>query len=125
MPQRPALPRGDSGDVAAGRMRENAAAGGPPWFGPDERALVVTLGGRYAQLNPCFASGSERMRSPVAAKIALQTAGRIGGSAGSPRPVGGLSGLQEVHLDLRRRLRHADQRVLVEVALHRAARDRS
>ena len=45
----------------------------------------------YAQSYPCFESGSERMRSPVAVKIALQTAGRIGGSAGSPRPVGGLS----------------------------------
>jgi len=27
------------------RMRENTAAGQPPWFGPDERALVVTLAG--------------------------------------------------------------------------------
>ena len=39
-----------------------------------------------------------------------QTAGRIGGSAGSPRPVGGLSAHHEVHFDHRRRLRHADQR---------------
>ena len=31
------------------------------------------------------------MRLPVAAKIALQSAGMTGGSAGSPRPVGGLS----------------------------------
>jgi len=30
------------------------------------------------------------MRVPVAAKIALHTAGIAGGSAGSPRPVGGL-----------------------------------
>jgi aryl-alcohol dehydrogenase-like predicted oxidoreductase len=27
----------------AGRMTENAAAGEPPWFGPDERALVARL----------------------------------------------------------------------------------
>jgi len=27
------------------RMRENAAAGQPPWFGPDERALVTRLAG--------------------------------------------------------------------------------
>ncbi|MEA2616809.1 MAG: hypothetical protein QOE72_2592 [Chloroflexota bacterium] len=27
----------------AGRMRENAAAGDPPWFGPQERALVERL----------------------------------------------------------------------------------
>jgi diketogulonate reductase-like aldo/keto reductase len=26
-----------------GRMRENAAAGDPPWFGPDQRALVERL----------------------------------------------------------------------------------
>jgi aryl-alcohol dehydrogenase-like predicted oxidoreductase len=25
------------------RMKENAAAGNPPWFGPDERALVAGL----------------------------------------------------------------------------------
>src|SRR5260370_19428879 len=31
------------------------------------------------------------MRSPVAEKIALQRAGRTGGRAGSPRPVGELS----------------------------------
>jgi aryl-alcohol dehydrogenase-like predicted oxidoreductase len=29
----------------AGRSTENAAAGDPPWFGPDERELVATLGG--------------------------------------------------------------------------------
>jgi aryl-alcohol dehydrogenase-like predicted oxidoreductase len=27
------------------RMAENAAAGAPPWFGPDERALVIRLAG--------------------------------------------------------------------------------
>jgi len=35
--------------------------------------------------------GSVRMRLPVAAKMALQSAGTTGGSAGSPSPVGGLS----------------------------------
>src|SRR5207244_204644 len=44
----------------------------------------------YAHLYPCFDNGSERMRVPVAEKIALQTAGMIGGSAGSPSPVGAL-----------------------------------
>jgi len=29
------------------RMRENAAAGNPPWFGPDERALVASLAGSH------------------------------------------------------------------------------
>ncbi len=28
-----------------GRMRENAAAGDPAWFGPQERALVERLAG--------------------------------------------------------------------------------
>ena len=36
-------------------------------------------------------SGRRRTRLPVAAKMALQTAGGSGGIAGSPRPVGGLS----------------------------------
>jgi hypothetical protein len=37
-----------------------------------------------------FVIGSVRMRSPVAVKIALLIAGRIGGKAGSPKSVGGL-----------------------------------
>lgn len=44
----------------------------------------------YAKLKPCFVIGSVRMRSPVAVNIALQTAGKIGGREGSPKPVGGL-----------------------------------
>ena len=44
----------------------------------------------YAKLKPCFVIGIVRIRSPVAVNIALQTAGRIGGNAGSPRPVGAL-----------------------------------
>ncbi len=28
------------------RARENAAAGSPPWFGPDERRLVERLAGK-------------------------------------------------------------------------------
>src|SRR5690606_13214373 len=47
------------------------------------------------QLRSCFASGRERMRLPVAAKIALHSAGITGGSGGSPRPVGGLSVLRK------------------------------
>ena len=42
----------------------------------------------YAQLNPDFDKGSWRTRFPVAEKIAFATAGRTGGSAGSPKPVG-------------------------------------
>ena len=44
----------------------------------------------YAQLKPLFASGRVRMRFPHAANMALQTAGKTGGSAGSPSPVGAL-----------------------------------
>jgi hypothetical protein len=29
------------------RLPENAAAGSPPWFGPDERALVLRLAGAH------------------------------------------------------------------------------
>ena len=38
-------------------------------------------------------TGNERMRWPVAEYIALVSAGITGGSAGSPRPVDGLSDL--------------------------------
>jgi hypothetical protein len=44
----------------------------------------------YAQLKPSFDNGSLRGRLPVAEKMALATAGRIGGMEGSPNPVGGL-----------------------------------
>src|SRR3954468_4549438 len=43
----------------------------------------------YAKLNPLRFRGKVRMRFPVAAKMAFATAGRIGGSVGSPNPVGG------------------------------------
>jgi hypothetical protein len=58
------------------------SSGKVPFFS----SLVLTAG--YAQRKPCFDSGSERIRCPVAAKIALHTAGKIGGNAGSPSPVG-------------------------------------
>ena len=77
---------------------------------------------RYAQRKPCFVSGSDRTRVPDAAKMALVTAGRIGGSDGSPRPVGGLFDFSQCDFDHRRRLRHAQQRHLVEVVLHRLRR---
>src|ERR1035441_820370 len=43
---------------------------------------------RYAQPKPDFDKGSDRTLLPVALKIALATAGRIGGRAWSPNPVG-------------------------------------
>lgn len=44
----------------------------------------------YAKLKPCFVIGIVRMRSSVAVNTAFAIAGRIGGSAVSPNPVGGL-----------------------------------
>src|SRR4051812_24566542 len=44
---------------------------------------------RYTHFKSCFEIGSDRIRLPVAAKIALHSAGGAGGSAGSPSPVGG------------------------------------
>ena len=44
---------------------------------------------RYAQLFSEFAKGNMRMRLPVALNIAFATAGPIGGTPGSPTPVGG------------------------------------
>jgi hypothetical protein len=38
-----------------------------------------------------FDRGRTRTRFPIASKIALHTAGGTGGSAGSPRPVGGFA----------------------------------
>ena len=40
----------------------------------------------YASVSPWFLSGSERIRLPVAAKIALHTAGAIDAWPGSPTP---------------------------------------
>ena len=42
----------------------------------------------YAKLNPWFFKGSERMRLPVAAKIALVSAGAMVWNTGSPSPDG-------------------------------------
>ena len=49
--------------------------------------LIALLGGWWCR--SAFAIGRDRMRVPVAAKIALQMAGAKGGRAGSPSPVGG------------------------------------
>lgn len=45
----------------------------------------------YARLSPLRLIGNVRSRLPLAANIALHTAGITGGSAGSPRPVGEFS----------------------------------
>ena len=46
---------------------------------------------RYAQLPISFTNGSFRKRFLVSWKYAFATAGAIGGTPGSPRPVGGSS----------------------------------
>ena len=46
-----------------------------------------------AQLFSEFANGKMRIRRPVALNIALATAGPIGGTPGSPTPVGGAEDL--------------------------------
>ena len=78
-----------------GLKRRGGAEARPPAVGPQplpqEGAASAAPHGPYALTSFCFDSGSERMRLPVAAKIALHTAGTTGGSAGSPMPVGGLS----------------------------------
>ena len=43
----PRVHGGDPGDVEDGADRENAAAGDPPWFGEEERALVARLAGGW------------------------------------------------------------------------------
>ena len=50
----------------------------------------------YAKLKPCFVIGIVRMRSPVAVKIALQTAGKIGNTSSANQ------GLRFSHIRLRR-----------------------
>jgi hypothetical protein len=68
-------------------------AEGFPSFQCPMSALVIRVrglspGGFQAQLNPLRCSGRVRILLPVAAKMALLTAGKVGGSVGSPRPVG-------------------------------------
>jgi hypothetical protein len=57
--------------------------------------LFGAVGLRDQDLPALFKSsksnGSERSRLPVAAKIAFETAGAMGGTPGSPTPVGGWS----------------------------------
>jgi hypothetical protein len=56
--------------------------------GLNERLSDYALSHLHAQLNPLLWSGRVRILLPVAANMALPIAGRIGGSVGSPSPVG-------------------------------------
>src|SRR5579871_2716658 len=87
------LPRRDSSRRFSGRAQIPTPA---RWLGVRSTSLDMSVETAdrsvratfYAQLKPDFEMGSERTRLPVAVKMALATAGRIGGRAGSPRPVG-------------------------------------
>ena len=70
--------------------------------------------------SPCLSSGSERTRLPVAAKIALHSAGAIGDDARLADAAPEAAGRHEHGLDLRHR-GEPRQRVVVEIALHDAA----
>ena len=61
-------------------------------------------------------NGIIRIRSPVNAAIAFATAGAIGGSGGSPNPVGRKRARDEVRVDRERRFAHADHPVIAKVA---------
>ena len=63
---------------------------------PDASRATASRGAPHDQLRSCFDNGSDRIRLPVAAKIALQSAGTTGGSAGSPMPVGGNSVIRKL-----------------------------
>ena len=67
-------------------------------------------------------TGRLRIRWPVAAKIALQSAGATGGTPGSPMPPGRRVARDDVHADLARRHVHARHPVVAEVATARPAR---
>src|ERR1700735_1566533 len=64
------------------------------WRTPRPRPLAGAANARAARpyaFSTSASIGSARMRLPVAAKMALQSAGTPGGSAGQRHPVGGLS----------------------------------
>jgi hypothetical protein len=54
----------------------------PDWLGGEGAQVALSCAGSIGRL---------RTRLPVAAKIALHSAGAIGGTPGSPMPVGGAS----------------------------------
>ncbi len=81
--------------------------------GPDHAAVPARVT-RCAGLSDRWAAGGSRL--PVAAKIALATAGAMGGVPGFADAAHGCAALHQKDLDPRHRL-HAQDRVVVEVAL--------
>ncbi len=82
------VPRGGAAVPAALYVgTEPTHAGEPP--APRQQARAAeSAPRRHAGRRSVLEKGSDRMRWRVAAKRALQIAGRAGGRAGSPRPVG-------------------------------------
>ena len=71
----------------------------------------------------CLTIGSVRCRSPVAAKIALASAGAAGGRPGSPSPPQGPS-LARKCTSMLRRVGHGEDRIVVETLPARPRRPR-
>ena len=71
-------------DVAPVRFEPEMVTSVPT--GPDEGETLLMLGGCVTGVDEVGASGIERNREVVRAKIALPTAGAIGGRPGSPIP---------------------------------------
>jgi hypothetical protein len=67
--------------VEAERTLEETA-----WLSRVAASSDLICGVHYAQLNPLFCNGNVRILFPVAANTAFPTAGKIGGSVGSPNP---------------------------------------
>ncbi len=85
------LARELSGEGRASSLgREAGVMASVKRVGTDARAKDTLLGAQALRRSWCL-SGSDRMRLPVAAKIALHSAGANGGSPGSPTPPGGAS----------------------------------
>ncbi len=62
-----------------------------PWNPTLQKTAQAELGRGTLETRYAFESGNSRIRFPLAAKIALQTAGANGGTPGSPTPAGGAS----------------------------------
>ena len=76
--------------VALGELCSPSLHGGPfRDAGQQNPGRFIGWPRNLAQLFSEFANGKIRIRRPVALNIALATAGPIGGTPGSPTPVGG------------------------------------
>jgi len=78
---------GSGGRAAGSQKLRILTVGERRWIAaPAARATPPIMGFARAQPRSLFFTGSTRMRLPVAAKIALHSAGATGGTGGSPTP---------------------------------------